>query len=361
MPSRRRGDPCCSIGRCALYIQREEVEFLGFNGDSGGPEAASQLSAVALARKELERDKCQLEEAKFELVQVLFQSVETARLELHVQSSKWFNAKALAQAREEVERKEALLKRVQKVLLRSGTFAKPVKGTAVVIQRNNFTVQVCPEMIDRAVAVAQADDSNSLYLVEGCEFWLRRTDFRLDGTAGDGADNESVSSTSSDSSDSGSECSDDTGAYTEIDSALLGCWVLDRCEGNMSDLMVDAGVDWITQKTAKSFNYGVGLVSHTLEQSGKKLTIEMKGGLKTLRTKIDMSSGDPSETQAEDGQDILVTGKWDGNSLVIAGKAKRSGKVIQTTKRYLAGRELVQEVFPVNSKYSPVKRIFRLK
>ncbi|CAK0872509.1 unnamed protein product, partial [Prorocentrum cordatum] len=340
----------------------EEVEVLGSEGALGGGPDAAALSAVALARKELERDKSQLEEAKFELVQVLFQSVETARLEQHVQASKWFNAKALAQAREEVERKEALLKRVQKVLVRSGNFAKPVKGTTVVIQRNNFTVQVCPEMVDRAVAVAQADDDNSLYLVEGCNFWLRRLDFRLEGTRQDGADNVSVSSASSESSVSDSECSDDEdAAYTPVDSALLGCWVLDRCEGDMSDVMVDAGVDWITQRTAKSFNYGVGLVSHTLEQSGKKLTIEMKGGLKTLRTKIDMSSAGPSETQAEDGSEILVTGKWDGSALVIAGKAKGSGKVIQTTKRYLEGNELVQEIFPVSSKYSPAKRIFRLK
>merc|ERR1712194_359748 len=196
--------------------------------------------------------------------------------------------------------------------------------------------------------------------VDGCDFWLRRTDFRVERSAKNDADNESVSSASSDSSVLDAE-SDDEGGYAQVDSALFGCWVLDRCEGNMSDVMVDAGVDWITQKTAKTFNYGVGLVSHTLEQSGKKCTIEMKGGLKTLKTKVDMSSDDPSETQAEDGSEILVTGKWDGKALVIAGKAKRSGKSIQTTKRYLQGSELVQEIFPINSKYSPVKRIFKLK
>jgi len=364
MPSKRRGDPCCRIGKCSCYIadRTEETEFAGFDATEPVP------SALTLARKELENVHSQLEGAKAELVEVLNQSVQTAQLEMELQKGKWFNAKATAHAQTELEMKERLLKRVQKVLLRSKAFAKPKKGTTVVIQTNNFTTQVCPTLIGKPSCIALADDANSLYTVEGCEFWLRRIDFNIQegGSGSWDMDTVSTASGSSDSEsssddDGGSTCDDDAQPSNELAAALTGCWVLDRCEGNMSDLMADAGVDWVTQRTAKSFNYGAGLVKHTVEQSGKKLCITMTGGLKTLKTKIDMSSDAPSETQAEDGSEILVTGRWEGNALVIAGKSKKTGKEIQTSKRYLQGQELVQEVFPLSSKYSPVKRVFKLK
>ncbi|CAK0789441.1 unnamed protein product [Prorocentrum cordatum] len=339
-PSRHKGEPCCRIGNWACYYEpREDVECVGSDSKSAGGmvDAVSPLSKVSLARRELQAVQNELEGAKVEIIQVLNQSVETARLDLELQRRQWFNAAGVAQAREGLEQKEDFLRRVQHVLLRTTLFSKPSKSTAVVIRENNLTMQMCPGLVGKSTRIAEIDEDNGLYMVEGCEFWLRRIDFNVIEVARNGYVSASMSSLSSDfssDSDTSSEYPMEEQWSNEVDSALLGCWVLDRCEGNMSGIMADADVDWITQKTAKAFNYGAGLISHTLEQSGKKLTITMAGGLKTFKTKIDMSTDVPSQTIAENGQEVLVTGKWDGNALVILGTSKRDGQPIQASKRY---------------------------
>lgn len=365
-PNKRKGDPCCRFGNWACYYEpREDVEFVGFDYNSSTVDAVSTpLSKANLAQRDLHAVQNELEGAKVEMIQVINQSVETARLDLELQRRKWFNATAVAQAAAGLEQKETLLRRAQQVLLKTTLFSKPIKNSAVVILGNNLTMQICPGLVGQSTCIAEVDDENGLYMVEGCDFWLRRIDFNVVEVVRAGYGSLSMTSLSSESSsysDTSSECPIEDPWSNEVDSALIGCWVLDRCEGNMSDIMADAGVDWITQKTAKTFNYGAGLISHILEQDGKKLTITMTGGLKSFKTKIDMSTDVPSQTIAENGQEVLVTGKWDGNALLIVGTSKRDGQPVQASKRFLEGNALVQEVFPISSEYSPVRRIFRLK
>jgi hypothetical protein len=347
MPRRSRQDCprvafCCDDGPGEDPIRRNDAH-----------------SELVLAQRRLELIQRDLESAKAEMVQVLEHSVETAQLELEFAQSKWFNAKGIAAAEASLEQKKIMLKRVQKVLLRTGMYQKPATGSKVEIARNMFTQQVCPDLIGQLCSVAEANDADQLYLVQGCEFWLRRLDFEVKAVARRILmEDDGLSDSSSDAS-SDSDSSDDEAVYDAIGNALLGCWTLDHCSENMADILVDAGVDWITQRTAKSFSYGAGLVSHDLQQSGKRLTILMKGGLKTLKMNIDMSKSEPSETQAEDGNDVLVTGKWDGKSLTIAGTVKKTGKPLQVSRYYVDGSDLIQEITPVSSQYQPAKRVFR--
>merc|ERR1712039_237563 len=136
------------------------------------------------------------------------------------------------------------------------------------------------------------------------EEWYDESDI-LAGDTSDSESDEDVKGESSDEDPLSPKAEAMVKSLTAQLAPLLGTWRLDRCEGDMGQLLDDANVDWMTKRSAKTFNYGVGLVSHTIEQhSGRKLTILMKGGLKTLKTELDLTGQEERECQGEDGADI---------------------------------------------------------
>eukprot|EP00929_Paragymnodinium_shiwhaense_P087624 TRINITY_DN47762_c0_g1_i1.p1 TRINITY_DN47762_c0_g1~~TRINITY_DN47762_c0_g1_i1.p1 ORF type:complete len:258 (+),score=64.78 TRINITY_DN47762_c0_g1_i1:89-862(+) len=151
---------------------------------------------------------------------------------------------------------------------------------------------------------------------------------------------------------------DDEELQDEMDfSGLAGNWALNRIEGDMEACMVDAGVPWSTRSLARKFNYGVGLVSHVIEQVDSEVSITYRGGLATYVQKMDRR-GRETPGSDEQGTEILSKASTDGRALILECRAKRDGKPQQLVKRYVEGGELIQEIHHAKG---IVKRIFKKK
>eukprot|EP00928_Gymnodinium_smaydae_P008156 TRINITY_DN1295_c0_g2_i2.p1 TRINITY_DN1295_c0_g2~~TRINITY_DN1295_c0_g2_i2.p1 ORF type:complete len:200 (+),score=35.24 TRINITY_DN1295_c0_g2_i2:52-651(+) len=145
----------------------------------------------------------------------------------------------------------------------------------------------------------------------------------------------------------------------EGQSTLEGTWCLHSIDGDMQAIMVDAGIGWLVRKTAAASNYGCGLISQKIHQSGDSVEIEyVAPGFKNPTCNFS-TSGKESKTCGEDGGTVIIKGHWEGCSLIVEGNHGDSGKPIQKSSRYLqsSGRELVHEIF--SSKGVSVKRIYR--
>jgi len=137
---------------------------------------------------------------------------------------------------------------------------------------------------------------------------------------------------------------------------VSGRWVLNRVEGDFDGLMADAGVSWATRRLAKSFNYGAGLVSQTIEQEGDSVVIVFQNGpgqaAHTMRLSV---GGGRQSTDNEDGTRVAIEPVWQDKSLLIPGQ-NADGSTMQTTRRFLSGQEMVCE--SLTSKGCVVRRYF---
>jgi hypothetical protein len=107
--------------------------------------------------------------------------------------------------------------------------------------------------------------------------------------------------------------------------------------------MADAGVSWTVRKLAKSWNYGVGVVSLKVEQEGSSLVLKFHNGPgqgeNVMRLEV---GGGQQSTINEDGSNITVTPRWEDQALIVTGRAE-GGSALQPTKRWISWEELVCE------------------
>lgn len=128
--------------------------------------------------------------------------------------------------------------------------------------------------------------------------------------------------------------------------ALGGRWVLARFEGDMEQLLVDAGLPWAIRRLAKSLGYGVGNSFVTISLDGD--SIEMVTELPTrapCKTDFVVGRLDWHETVSSGGSPQLVKASWKGEALAIE-RQTLSGKDLPAV-RYrlnLETGELVEEV-----------------
>jgi len=124
---------------------------------------------------------------------------------------------------------------------------------------------------------------------------------------------------------------------------MSGHWVLSRVEGDFEALMIDAGVGWALRKMAKSMNYGAGIVTHDIEQEGNSLVIEFNNGPGQVTSTMRLAVGGGGQSTAnEDGAPIVVDPRWEGQCLVITGRAA-DGSAMRPGKRFVSGQEMVCE------------------
>jgi len=134
-----------------------------------------------------------------------------------------------------------------------------------------------------------------------------------------------------------------------------GRWTLKGIEGDFEELMLDAGVGWAMRKVARGANYGIGMVEQIIEHNADGLSIESKqgpGSTRYINFNIDVGE---QRTIGENGASIVVTPRWEGQTLVVEGHFA-SGARIQKMKRYFDGPEMVIE--SITSQGLVAKRFF---
>jgi len=133
-----------------------------------------------------------------------------------------------------------------------------------------------------------------------------------------------------------------------------GEWRLVRIEGDFETVMADAGCSWALRKAAKTANYGIGLVVHSICHNGSSFGIEIwqPGSTVQIHTTID---GVEYCTTGEDGKQSWLTMRWDGLRLKTASRMA-SGALGQTSWRVLEGAFLIIETVTPNG--TVVKRYF---
>mmetsp|Transcript_94310 Transcript_94310/g.243581 ORF Transcript_94310/g.243581 Transcript_94310/m.243581 type:complete len:301 (+) Transcript_94310:97-999(+) len=165
----------------------------------------------------------------------------------------------------------------------------------------------------------------------------------------------SEASETSETRSCGSIEDDDAGTGIVAPPDFSGKWTLKGVEGDFEEVMVDAGVSWAVRKMARGANYGAGVVQQNIEQTGSSLLIESKQGPGSTRMiKYDIGVGE-QRAIGEDGASIVVTPRWEGQTLVVEGTLE-TGARIQTFKRYFDGPDMVIET--ITSKELAAKRIF---
>mmetsp|Transcript_99986 Transcript_99986/g.282268 ORF Transcript_99986/g.282268 Transcript_99986/m.282268 type:complete len:185 (+) Transcript_99986:345-899(+) len=70
-----------------------------------------------------------------------------------------------------------------------------------------------------------------------------------------------------------------------------GRWMLAHIEGDMDAVMSDAGVRWAARRLARRFDYGVGVISLSIEQDKESLSIESIGSFTAPVTRLVISAG----------------------------------------------------------------------
>lgn len=133
-----------------------------------------------------------------------------------------------------------------------------------------------------------------------------------------------------------------------------GRWCMTNAEGDIGQMLADAGVHWAIRKMAKSMNYGIGKTYQVISQSGDEFIIEHLTPTKNTTMKFRVGAG-YQETVGVDGNPVIVKATWDGQCLIMECK-KPSGQVFPPTRRYMKDGMMVIAV-PVSTGDS-VKRFF---
>jgi hypothetical protein len=133
-----------------------------------------------------------------------------------------------------------------------------------------------------------------------------------------------------------------------------GSWVMNRVEGDMDQLLADAGVGWALRKMAKGVNWGIGKNFQEISQNGNDFVIVHKAPMNTTTMRFHVGSG-YQETVGVDGKPILCDATWDEQSLIILCKTQ-AGKEHAPARRYLEDDCMVIET--KTSKGEIVRRFF---
>lgn len=133
-----------------------------------------------------------------------------------------------------------------------------------------------------------------------------------------------------------------------------GRWVMTKVEGDMEQLLVDAGVSWAVRKMIKSANWGIGKNFQEISQNGNEFVIVHRQPMTTTTMRFCVGNG-YQETLGVDGKPVLCDAEWDEQSLVIECKTK-AGKTFAPARRYLQAGCMVIET--ATSKGQVVRRSF---
>jgi len=159
-----------------------------------------------------------------------------------------------------------------------------------------------------------------------------------------------------------SDCEDDVECSSEISpvshvSDIRGNWRLNRIEGDMDALMLDAGINWSLRTVAKQFNYGAGILKTNITQQGaSSVTIEYRGGVGVYRSELHVGTG-PHDTVAEDGGSVSLTSTWHDGCLCVEGTKNKGGARIPSTSWFVVEGELIHHI--VTADGLTVQRIFK--
>jgi len=144
---------------------------------------------------------------------------------------------------------------------------------------------------------------------------------------------------------------------------LRGRWKQMRVEGDMEQLMMDAGVSWTVRRLAKSMGYGVGQTFATISQEDAGASWNSVAILQEIPTKkpttMKFSVGKPfwQETVGADGNPVLVQAVWDKDTLVVYSKTLE-GKTFPVSRRWLDSKTGELVLCQETSKGEQVLRIF---
>jgi hypothetical protein len=133
-----------------------------------------------------------------------------------------------------------------------------------------------------------------------------------------------------------------------------GKWVMNNVEGDMEQLLADAGVSWALRKMAKGVNWGIGKNFQEISQNGNEFVIVHKAPMNTTTMRFQVGSG-YQETVGVDGKPILCDATWDEQSLIIMCKTQ-AGKEHAPARRYLEDGCMVIEAKTSNGQV--VRRFF---
>jgi len=134
-----------------------------------------------------------------------------------------------------------------------------------------------------------------------------------------------------------------------------GTWRMSRVEGDMEQLMSDAGVGWILRKMAKSIGYGVGKAFQEIKQDGNDFTITHRNPVKNVEMSFRVGTGFQRMT-GDDGHIAFASQRWDSNILITDAK-KQNGESLPAARRYLNGCDCMVIEYRT-SKGATVKNMF---
>lgn len=133
---------------------------------------------------------------------------------------------------------------------------------------------------------------------------------------------------------------------------LSGRWVLDRIDGDIDALLVDAGVSWAMRRMAQSYKYGVGRLIQDIEQDGDEFKIVNEGGTKV--SSMTFRAGAPEqEIIGHDGVPMMASFRWDEGALRMTAR-KLDGSRLPSSARFIENSQMVSET--TTSKGGVVRR-----
>jgi len=123
---------------------------------------------------------------------------------------------------------------------------------------------------------------------------------------------------------------------------LSGTWLIVRGEGDAHAYFKDVGAGFARLALLKTFNYGVGKMTHHILQRGDDVVIVAQSPKGTVRQKFRVNGLEQDTLDTADGSPIKASAVWDGNSLLLS--ASREGKACNAARRYFRGDEMILEL-----------------
>jgi hypothetical protein len=134
-----------------------------------------------------------------------------------------------------------------------------------------------------------------------------------------------------------------------------GTWKMSRVEGDMEQLMSDAGCGWVLRKMAKSIGYGVGKAFQEIRQDGNDFVVTHRNPVKNVEVSFRVGTGF-QRMNGEDGHIAFASQRWDSNVLITDAK-KQNGETLPSARRYLNGCDCMVIEYQT-SKGAVVKNMF---
>jgi len=121
---------------------------------------------------------------------------------------------------------------------------------------------------------------------------------------------------------------------------FTGSWLCHRAEGDLETLLEELGVGYFVRQTAKTFDYGAGRASWTIEQTGDRFTIWVTA-LSTV--KVEFVVGDGEQTTEGEYQPRRVIPRWGECYTLCLDCCELDGSGQVKERIYLDGEELAVE------------------